>query len=144
MLNTIVIIAGIASSLGIGAWVGSFLQSRFEANAENKRKLREKKEEKYFEFMTYLSGFSAAHTDRKLQDKFVAELNTKAFLYISDRVYLLSRKFVESIDKEKKLSQKAKDAALHELMRGVRKELFDLTGEATTLEQNDIQFYKLD
>ena len=136
------------STLGIGGLIGTifgyWFKDKLAQNAENKRKIREEKEQQYKDLLSNVLAFFDGWENRECQEQFLRELYTSAPVYASDEVIRLSNKFMQGFDKDKPQQAKDRDKIYGQLVLEIRKELNKIQGNPTTeLSVDDIKIQKL-
>lgn len=136
------------STLGIGGLAGTifgyWFKDKLAQNAENKRKIREEKEQQYKDLLSNVLAFFDGWEDKDCQKQFLRELYTNAPVYASDEVIRLSNKFMQGFDKDKPQLAKDRDKIYGQLVLEIRKELNKIQGNPTTeLTVEDIKIQKL-
>lgn len=123
--------------LGIGGIVGgvttNWINHRLEQNSENKRRIREKRERQYIDFLNNLMGFYKGWEDGQKQKQFVWDVNTNATVTASDEVYRLAKNYIDSFDKTKKqVGEEERQKIYAKLVITMRNELNNMSGEGPT------------
>lgn len=137
------------SAFGIGALVSgigvAWLKNKLEQNSENKRRVRERREQQYKDFLHNLMGFYKGWEDRSKQKQFILDVNTNATVSSSDEVYRLARDYVDSYDKTKKIDEQQRQKIYAKLVITIRNELNSMSGEQPTdLKEKEIKVMQLD
>lgn len=136
-------------SLGLGGFIGgiitNWVNNKLEQNSENKRRIRERREQQYKDFLNNLMGFYKGWEDKKMQKQFIWDVNTNATVSASDEVYRLARNYINSYDHTKKVSEKERQKIYAKLVITMRNELNKLSGESLTgLKESEIKVMQLD
>ena len=136
-------------SLGIGGIVGgivtNWVNNKLEQNSENKRCIRDRREQQYKDFLNNLMGFYKGWEDKKMQKQFIWDVNTNATVSASDEVYRLARDYINSYDQTKKISEEDRQKIYAKLVITMRNELNKLSGESPTdLKESEIKVMQLD
>lgn len=136
------------TTLGIGGFLGTifgyWFKARLEQNAENKRKIREAKEQQYRDFLNNLMGFFDGWENKDFKKQFIWDVCANAPVYASDDVIKLAHEFIESFDQQNKKSADVRDVIYGKLVLAIRKELNKIQGEPLTqLKVEDIKVRKL-
>lgn len=140
-IETILSILGL---LGIGGISGAYFNHFFDKKRETERRIIERKEEQYRNFLENLLAFFEGWIDREKKKKFMIELYTHAPLYASDQVIKLANEFLKSF-KEKNLKHGGKsDLYYRKLVLVIRNEIKELNKDETYLREDDFEVLKLD
>src|SRR3989344_1271659 len=136
-------------SLGIGGIVGgivtNWVNNKLEQNSENKRCIRDRREQQYKDFLNNLMGFYKGWEDKKMQKEFIWDVNTNATVSASDEVYRLARDYINRYDQTKKISEEDRQKIYAKLVITMRNELNKLSGESPTdLKESEIKVMQLD
>ena len=142
-------IVEIILSLGLGGIVGgittNWVNNKLERNSENRRRIREHREQQYKDFLNNLMGFYKGWEDEKMQKQFIWDVNTNATVSASDEVYRLARNYIDSYDQTKKVSEDERQKIYAKLVITMRNELNKLSGESpTSLKESEIKVMQLD
>lgn len=136
-------------SLGVGGFIGgiitNWVNNKLEQNSENKRRIRERREQQYKDFLNNLMGFYKGWEDKKMQKQFIWDVNTNATVSASDEVYRLARNYINSYDQKNKVSEDERQKIYAKLVITMRNELNKLSGESSTdLKESEIKVMQLD
>lgn len=142
-------IVEIILSLGVGGFIGgiitNWVNNKLEQNSENKRRIRDHREQQYKDFLNNLMGFYKGWEDKKMQKQFIWDVNTNATVSASDDVYRLARNYINSYDQTKKVSEHERQKIYAKLVITMRNELNKLSGEPQTdLKEEEIKVMQLD
>lgn len=142
-------IVEILISLGVGGIIGGILtnwvNNKLEQNSENRRRIRDHREQQYKDFLNNLMGFYKGWEDKKMQKQFIWDVNTNATVSASDEVYRLARNYINSYDQTKKVSEEERQKIYAKLVITMRNELNKLSGESPTdLKEEEIKVMQLD
>lgn len=130
--------------LGLGGVIGYGFRYVLERRLELKRKIRQSKERQYEDLLSNLLAFFKGWENKEHQEQFLREVYTKAPLYASDEVIRHAMDYIESCDKNSKLSGQS-DKIYSKLVLSIRRELRKIQGESdTNLKEGDITIKKLD
>ena len=137
-------ILSILALLGIGGVIGAYFNHFLERKREMERRIVERKEEQYRNFLENLLAFFEGWHDKQKKEKFMIELYTHAPLYASDEVIKLANEFLKSF-RDKDLRQGGKsDTHYRKLVLVIRKEIKKLNKDKTILTEEDFEILKLD
>lgn len=136
------------TAFGIGAIISGtavvWIKNELEKSSENKRKLRELKEQQYKEFLNDLMGFYKGWENKDQQKKFIREVNTNAIISASDEVYRLARDYIDSFDEKVSAGEDERQKIYAKLVLAMRNELNSMLGNPpTTLAENEIKVMQL-
>lgn len=136
-------------SLGLGGFIGgivtNWVNNKLEQNSENKRRIRERREQQYKDFLNNLMGFYKGWEDKKMQKQFIWDVNTNATVSASEEVYRLARNYINSYDQTKRVSEEERQKIYAKLVITMRNELNKLSGESPTdLKESEIKVMQLD
>ncbi len=130
--------------LGIGGIIGAYLNHFLEKKREIERRIIERKEEQYKNFLENLLAFFEGWNDKEKKKKFMIDLYTHAPLYASDEVIKLANEFLKSF-KEKDLKHGGKsDMHYRKLIVAIRNEIKKLNKDKSSLKEEDFKILKLD
>ena len=137
-------ILSILALLGIGGVIGAYFNHFFERRREIERRIVERKEEQYKNFLENLLAFFEGWSNKDKKKKFMNELYTHAPLYASDEVIKLANEFLKSF-RDKDLKQGGKsDIYYRKLVLVIRQEIKKLNSEKSSLIEEDFDILKLD
>lgn len=140
-IETILSILGL---LGLGGIIGAYLDHFLERKRETERRIIERKEEQYRNFLENLLPFFEGWSDKDKKKKFMNELYTHAPLYASDEVIKLANEFLKSF-RAKDLKQGGKsDTYYRKLVLVIRNEIKKLNKDKSSLSEEDFEILKLD
>jgi len=140
-IETILSILGL---LGVGGIIGAYFNHLFEKKREIERRIVERKEEQYKNFLENLLAFFEGWHDKEKKKKFMIDLYTHAPLYASDEVIKLANEFLKSF-KDKDLKQGGKsDIYYRKLVLAIRNEIKKLNKDKSSLREGDFEILKLD
>ncbi|MBU0708270.1 hypothetical protein KJ596_00790 [Patescibacteria group bacterium] len=147
--NSSATLSSLISVFGLGALISgivvSWVKNKLEQNSVNKRRVRERRERQYIDFLNNLMGFRKGWEDKKMMKQFIWDVNTNATVSASDEVYRLANKYIESFDKKSKLPEPERQKIYARLVITMRNELNKMSGEPPTdLEENEIKVMQLD
>lgn len=136
-------------SLGVGGIVGgvitNWFKNKLEQNSENKRRIRERREQQYKDFLNNLMGFFKGWENRDFQKQFIWDVNANAPVSASDEVYRLARKYIDTFDKKNNASEDDRQKIYAKLVITMRNELNKMSGEPLTdLKEDEIKVMQLD
>ncbi|MDO8658430.1 MAG: hypothetical protein Q7K55_06820 [Candidatus Levybacteria bacterium] len=136
-------------SLGIGGIIGgivtNWVNNKLEQNSENKRRIRDRREQQYKDFLNNLMGFFKGWENRNFQKQFIWDVNANASVSASDEVYRLARKYIDTFDKKNNASEEDRQRIYAKLVITMRNELNKMSGEARTdLKEEEIKVMQLD
>jgi len=136
-------------SLGVGGFIGgiiaNWVNNKLEQNSENKRRIRDHREQQYKDFLNNLMGFYKGWEDKKMQKQFIWDVNTNATVSASDEVYRLARNYINSYDQKNKISEEDRQNIYAKLVITMRNELNKLSGEPLTeLKESEIKVMQID
>ncbi len=140
----------LVTAFGLGALISgvvvTWVENKLGQNSENKRRIRERREEQYKKFLDNLVGFYKGWEDEKKQKQFILDVNTSATVSASDKVYRLASYYIGSYDKSKKVVEEAERQRIYaKLVIAMRNELNQLSGECPThLKEEEIRVMQLD
>ncbi len=138
------IIFSILGLLGIGGIIGAYFNHLFEKKREIERRVIERKEEQYKNFLENLLAFFDGWHDKEKKRKFMIDLYTHAPLYASDEVIKLANEFLKSF-KEKDFKPGGKsDIHYRKLVLAIRNEIKKLNKGKSFLKEEDFEILKLD
>jgi len=138
------IILSILGLLGIGGIIGAYFNHFFEKKREIERRIIERKEEQYKNFLENLLAFFEGWHDQEKKKKFMIDLYTHAPLYASDEVIKLANEFLKSF-RNKDLKQGGKsDTYYRRLVLAIRNEIKKLNKDKSSLKEEDFKILKLD
>lgn len=137
------------SAFGLGVLVSgvivAWVTNKLEQNSQNKRKIRESREQQYKDFLNNIVGFYKGWEDRKMMKQFIWDVNTNATVSASDEVYRLARNYIDSYDKTKQITEEQRQKIYAKLVIAMRNELNKMSGEKPTdLKENEIKVMQLD
>ena len=135
-------------ALGLGSIIGTlfgyWFKDRIDQNAENKRKIREAREQQYKDFLNNLMGFFEGWEDEKFKKQFIWDVNANASVYASDEIIRLAYKFIDSFDTKDKKPAEERDKLYAKLVLAIRKELNEISGQKLTeLKEEEIKVRRL-
>lgn len=137
------------SAFGVGGLFGgvvvALVKDKLEQNSENKRRVRDLREQQYKDFLNNLMGFRKGWEDREKMKKFIWDFNTTATISASDKVYRLAKGYIESFDKKNELTEPERQKIYAKLVVAMRNELNKMSGESPTgLKEDEIRVIQLD
>ncbi len=143
------IFPSLAKAFGLGALISGvavvYIKNLLEQNSDNKRRVREKREQQYKDFLNNLMGYYKGWEDKDKQKQFIWDVNTNATISASDEVYRLARKYIDSYDKAKKTTEAERQKIYARLIIAMRNELNKMSGEhPTDLKEKEIKVMQLD
>lgn len=142
-------LSSLITAFGVGALISGvvvvWLKDKLDKNSEDKRRIRERREQQYKDFLNNLMGFYRGWEDRGRQKQFIWDVNTNATVSASDEVYRLARDYIESFDKYKKVEEGKRQKIYAKLVITMRNELNKMSGEPPTdLKEQEIKVMQLD
>lgn len=139
-IETILSILGL---LGLGGIIGAYLNHFLERKREIERRIIERKEKQYRNFLENLLAFFEGWNDKEKKKRFMNELYTHAPLYASDEVIKLANEFLRSF-RDRDLKQGGKsDIYYRKLVLVIRQEIKKLNGEGSSLKEDDFEILQL-
>jgi hypothetical protein len=137
------IILSILGLLGIGGITGAYFNHRFETRRETERRIAERKEKQYRDFLENLLAFFEGWSDTEKKKKFMVDLYTHAPLYASDEVMRLANEFLKSFKDGDLKHGGQSDIYYRKLVLAIRKEIKELNKQKNNLKEEDIEILKL-
>ena len=142
-------LSSLVSAFGLGALISgivvAWVKNKLDQNSENKRRMRELREQQYKDFLNNLMGFFKGWENKSFQKQFIWDVNANAPVSASDEVYRLARKYIDSFDKSKKLDEIERQKIYAKLVITMRNELNKMSGEPPTdLKEDEIKVMQLD
>lgn len=136
-------ILSILALLGIGGIIGAYFNHFLEKKREIERRIAERKEEQYKNFLENLLAFFEGWHDKRKKKNFMIDLYTHAPLYASDEVIKLANEFLKSF-RDKDLKQGGKsDIYYRKLVLTIRNEIKKLNKDKSFLGEEDFEILKL-
>ena len=142
-------LSSLVTAFGVGALISGvvvvWVKDKLDKNSEDKRRVRERREQQYKDFLNNLMGFYKGWDDRDRQKQFIWDVNTNATVSVSDEVYRLARDYIDSFDKNKKVEEGKRQKIYAKLVITMRNELNKMSGEPPTdLKEQEIKVMQLD
>lgn len=143
------IFPSLISAFGLGALISgivvAWVKNKLDQNSENKRRVRELREQQYKDFLNNLMGFFKGWENRDFQKQFIWDVNANAPVSASDEVYRLARKYIDTFDKKNNASEDDRQKIYAKLVITMRNELNKMSGEPLTdLKEDEIKVMQLD